>query len=51
MLIPVKDALKEANLTKDDIEKVVVVGGSSRIPKVISTLEEEFGTEKVHAHE
>ena len=31
---PVRDALKEAKLTKNDIDKVLLVGGSTRIPCV-----------------
>ena len=51
MLKPIQAAFEEANLTKEDIEQVVVVGGSTRIPKVRSILREYFGKEKVHIHE
>ena len=32
--IPLEDALVDAHLTKDEIKEIVLVGGSSRIPKV-----------------
>lgn len=48
-LIPVKQALTDANLTACDIDKVVLVGGSSRIPKIRSLLEDMFGVDKVCA--
>ena len=51
MLEPIQAAFEEANLTKEDIENVVVVGGSTRIPKVRSILKEYFGKEKVHIHQ
>ena len=31
-LEPVRKALKDAKLTKNDIDKVLLVGGSTRIP-------------------
>ena len=33
-LEPVRKALKDAKLTKKDIDKVLLVGGSTRIPRV-----------------
>ena len=51
MLAPIQDALQQAALTESDIEKVIVVGGSSRIPKVRSTLQDHFGKSKVHIAE
>jgi len=43
----VEKALHEANLTKDDIDTVLMVGGSSTIPKFQTTMEEMFGKEKI----
>ena len=51
MLEPIEATLLEAAKTIDDIEKVIVVGGSTRIPKVRSTLQDYFGKSKVHIHE
>ena len=42
---PVKKALKDANLTKKDIEKVLLVGGSTRIPMVQELVKKELGKE------
>ncbi len=42
---PVRDALKEAKLKKEDIDKVLLVGGSTRIPCVQELVKEELGQE------
>ncbi|KAF2091638.1 78 kDa glucose-regulated protein precursor [Saccharata proteae CBS 121410] len=42
-LKPVEAVLKDAKLKKADIDDIVLVGGSTRIPKVQSMLEEFFG--------
>jgi len=40
---PVRDALKEAKLTPKDIDEVLLVGGSTRIPAVQVLVEKELG--------
>jgi molecular chaperone DnaK len=42
-LAPVKQALKDANMTAKDINEVVMVGGMTRMPLVLKTVEEFFG--------
>ncbi len=42
----VERALKEAKLTKEEINKVVLVGGSTRIPKIQQLVKEFFIDEK-----
>ncbi|KAH7882172.1 heat shock protein 70 family [Phlebopus sp. FC_14] len=42
---PVEQVLKDANVKKEDIDEVVLVGGSTRIPKVQQLLKEYFGKE------
>ncbi|KAF2239750.1 immunoglobulin heavy chain-binding protein, KAR2 [Viridothelium virens] len=42
-LKPVEQVLKDAKLKKSDIDDIVLVGGSTRIPKVQSMLEDYFG--------
>ena len=44
-LEPVRKALKDAKLTKDDIDKVIFVGGSTRIPMVYDLVKKELGKE------
>tara|TARA_X000000950_G_scaffold742_1_gene814 strand:+ start:1828 stop:3735 length:1908 start_codon:yes stop_codon:yes gene_type:complete len=40
---PVKKALKDAGLTKKDIDEVILVGGSTRIPVIQKEVEALFG--------
>ena len=42
---PCKIALKDAKLTTSDIKDVILVGGMSRMPKVIETVKNFFGKE------
>ena len=44
-LIPVKNALKDANLKKEDLDQVILVGGSTRIPMVQELVKRELGKE------
>ncbi len=44
-LTPVRNALKDAKLTKNDIDKVIFVGGSTRIPMVYDLIKKELGKE------
>ena len=43
MLQPCKKALEDANLSADDIKEVILVGGSTRIPKIQEEVENFFG--------
>jgi len=42
---PVRKALKDAKLSKNDIDKVILVGGSTRIPMVQDLVKKETGKE------
>jgi len=42
---PVRKALKDANLTNKDIDKVILVGGSTRIPYIQELVKKELGQE------
>ena len=44
-LEPVRKALKDANLTNKDIDKVLLVGGSTRIPYIQELVKKELGKE------
>ncbi len=45
LMPPVEQAIKDAGLTAKDIEEIVLVGGSTRIPKVQEMVKEFFGKE------
>ena len=42
---PCEQALKDAGLKKSDIDEVILVGGMTRMPKVVDTVKEFFGRE------
>ncbi|KAL6940020.1 Hsp70 ATPase ssc1 [Hanseniaspora vineae] len=42
---PCKKALKDANMATSDIGEVILVGGMSRMPKVVETVKQIFGRE------
>lgn len=42
-LEPCQKALKDAGLTKGDIDEIILVGGSTRIPKIQEVVEKFFG--------
>ena len=42
-LAPCKKALEDANMSKNDIDEVILVGGSTRIPRIQQAVEEFFG--------
>jgi heat shock 70kDa protein 1/2/6/8 len=41
-IAPVEKVLKDAKMAKEDVHEVVLVGGSTRIPKVVQLLKEYF---------
>ncbi len=45
LMPPVEQAIKDAGLTPKEIEEIVLVGGSTRIPKVQEMVKEYFGKE------
>lgn len=42
-LKPVEQVLKDAKVKKSEVDDIVLIGGSTRIPKVVSLIEEYFG--------
>ncbi|MGJ9457016.1 molecular chaperone DnaK [Oceanobacillus sp. CF4.6] len=44
-MVPTRKALKDAGLSKSDINKVILVGGSTRIPAVQEAIKKELGQE------
>jgi molecular chaperone DnaK len=45
---PTKQALSDAGITPDKIDEVVLVGGSTRIPRVLEIVKELFGGKEPH---
>lgn len=45
---PVKQAMQDAGLTNDKIDEVVLVGGSTRIPRVQQIVKDLFGGKEPH---
>jgi len=45
---PVKQALEDAKMSPNDIQEVVLVGGSTRIPKVQQLVSNFFGGKELH---
>ncbi|KAJ0168276.1 78 kDa glucose-regulated -like protein [Colletotrichum tanaceti] len=45
-LKPVEQVLKDAKVKKEDVDDIVLVGGSTRIPKVVNLIEEYFNGKK-----
>ena len=50
MKSPLKNALSKAKITKDNISEVILIGGSTRIPKVKEFIREFFG-EKININD
>ena len=44
-LEPCKKALKDAGVSTSEIDEVILVGGMTRMPKIIETVEKFFGKE------
>ena len=48
-LTPIQNALKDANLSAREIDQVILVGGSTRIPAVQEAVERELGKQPNHS--
>jgi heat shock protein 1/8 len=47
-MIPVRDVLKSANISVEEVDEVILIGGSTRIPKIQELLQEEFPGKKLN---
>ena len=47
-MTPVTQVLKDAGMSKSDIDEIILVGGSTRIPKVQQMLTEYFGGKELN---
>lgn len=45
---PVKQVLEDADLKKEDVDEIVLVGGSTRIPKIQQLVKEFFNGKVGH---
>lgn len=45
-LVPVTQVLKDAGMSKNDVDEIILVGGSTRIPKVQQMLQDYFNGKK-----
>ena len=43
LMVPCRNALKDAGVSSEEIDEVVLVGGSTRIPKVVEAVKAFFG--------
>lgn len=47
-MVPVTQVLKDSGMSKGDIDQIILVGGSTRIPKVQQMLSEYFGGKELN---
>lgn len=47
-MVPVTQVLKDAGMSKGEVDQVILVGGSTRIPKIQSMLTEYFGGKELN---
>lgn len=47
-LVPVTQVLKDAGMSKNDVNQIILVGGSTRIPKVQQLLQEFFNNRELN---
>ncbi|NWH63152.1 HSP13 protein, partial [Geococcyx californianus] len=45
ILVPIEEVLKEGHLHKEEVDEIVLVGGSTRIPQIRKVIEDFFGKE------
>ncbi|XP_075053198.1 heat shock 70 kDa protein 13 isoform X2 [Mixophyes fleayi] len=45
ILVPIERVLKEGHLQKDEVDEIVLVGGSTRIPRIRQVIRDFFGKE------
>ncbi|KAL6622218.1 heat shock 70kDa protein 8-like protein [Neocallimastix californiae] len=46
--VPVENAIKDSGLSKSDIDDIIFVGGSTRIPRIQEIISEYFDGKKIH---
>ena len=46
-MVPTRQAMKDADLSASEIDRVILVGGSTRIPAVQEAIQKETGKEAI----
>mmetsp|Transcript_4973 Transcript_4973/g.7240 ORF Transcript_4973/g.7240 Transcript_4973/m.7240 type:complete len:608 (+) Transcript_4973:72-1895(+) len=49
-LIPIQTLLKDLDLQKEEIDEVVMVGGTTRMPQIRELVRQELGKERLNTH-
>ena len=49
-ILPVTQLLKDLDLTKEDIDEVVMVGGTTRMPQIRRLVQDELGVGRLNTH-
>lgn len=49
-LVPIQRLLKDLDLQKDEIDEVVMVGGTTRMPQIRELVRQELGKERLNTH-
>ena len=49
-MLPIKRLLEDLNLKTDEIDEVVMVGGTTRMPKIRDMVQKELGIESLNTH-
>jgi len=49
-VLPIQRLLKDLNLQKEEIDEVVMVGGTTRMPQVRKLVQKELGKERLNTH-
>ena len=49
-MLPIQRLLEDLNLKTDEIDEVVMVGGTTRMPKIRDMVQKELGIESLNTH-
>ena len=49
-MLPIRRILKDMNLEKEEIDEVVMVGGTTRMPQIQALVKEELAQDSLNTH-
>ena len=49
-MLPIQRILKDMNLEKEEIDEVVMVGGTTRMPQIQALVKEELAQDSLNTH-